>query len=435
MLGATRLGGRLIALFTSAFALNALLVTAIIAALAALDEWGASAGKPGQPETWLTASRVLGIWALVLIAWWVLHQRRRLLIARFDDLGGDKGGTPGGGAGMSVLLASELAQLRDLFQEFEEGSAIQTTAGDTRSAKLGPGRSQLFEAAILVDTQGGFLESAVSAESALAVGPLKIPINVFLALVNRLVQGPRISGQVQNDGGRRIVTIDLTVGRLHRQWRVEDASNAPPRSSADLAHELAIRIFAELAFEHSARWTAMASLTDGLRAYRRTMRTTKEARLNLLAAERYFLDTITEDNRFDLAHYNLGVVYAALDRPSAARSAFARSIELNPERFDSQYALARVLYVGATGKSTAAARTELRLVLDHCDRALTLASDAEARAKALNQKAVAQMELRGLDYFLAAVHCRAAVRAALQALLAAELALSRRPGSAERRRI
>jgi hypothetical protein len=388
LVGATRLAGRLIALLTSAFTLNVLLVTAVIAALAALDQWGVSAGKPGQPETWLTAGRVLGIWALVLIAWWVLRQRRRFLVARFDNLDGDKGSNPGAGAGMSVLLAGELAQLRDLFQQFEEGYAIQTSAGDTRSTKLGPGRSQLFEAAIQVDTQAGFLEAAVSAESAFTVGPLKIPINILLGLVNRLVQGPRISGQIQNDGGRRIVTIDLTVGRLHRQWRVEDSPNAPPRLSADLARELAIRIFADLAFANPVRWTAMVSLIDGLQAYRRTMRTTKEAQLNLLAAERHFLDTITEDNRFDLAHYN-----AALNRPSAARSAFARSIELNPQRFDSQYALARVLYIGATEKGTEAARTDLRLVLDHCDRALTLTSDAEARAKAFNQKAVAQGEL------------------------------------------
>jgi Flp pilus assembly protein TadD len=40
-----------------------------------------------------------------------------------------------------------------------------------------------------------------------------------------------------------------------------------------------------------------------------------------------------------------------------------------------------------------------------------------------------------LDYFLAAAHCRAAVSAALQSVLAAELALFRRPELAERRRI
>ena len=433
LLAAARAVGKLIALLTSAFVLNALLLGAIIAVLAALDI--ASVGKSDHADHWLTANRVLAIWALALIAWWVLRQRRRLLIARFDDLSGDKGGTPGAATGMSILLASELVQLRDLFQEFEEGSAIQSTADDTRSTRLGTGRSELFEAAIQVDAQGGFLESAVSAESTLGVGPLKIPINILLGLVNRLVQGPRLSGQVQSDGGRRIVTIDLIAGRLQGQWRVEDAPNAPPRSSTDLARELAIRIFADLAFERSARWTAVASLIEGLRAYRRTLRTTKERRLNLLAAERCLLDTITEDNRFDLAHYNLGVVYAALDRTPAARSAFTRSIELNPQRFDSQYALARVLYVGAAGKNSAAVVTELRLALDHCERALSLAGDAEARAKVLNQKAVVQIGLKGLDFFFAARSCRAAVRAALQASLAAELAVDRRSGLAARRRM
>src|SRR5262249_6346062 len=208
----------------------------------------------------------------------------------------------------------------------------------------------------------------------------------------------------------------------------------------------AIRIFAELAFRHPARWTALAFLVDGIRAYRRTMGTTKEARLNLLAAEQHFLNAITEDNRFDLAHYNLGVVYTALDRPMAARNAFVRSVELNPLRFDSQYALARVLYIGAAGQKTMAAHVDLRLALDHCDQALALQGDAEGRAKTLNQKAIAQQEV-GLnqkaidqqevgpeDFFGAAEHCRAAVRAAFRSLLGAELAVFQRPEKAQRRR-
>src|SRR5262249_21740012 len=148
-----------------------------------------------------------------------------------------------------------------------------------------------------------------------------------------------------------------------------------------------------------------------------------------------------EDNRSDLAFYNLGFVYANLgvkyadlDRLRAARTAFAASIERNPQRFDSQYALARMLTYSAEGKGTEAVRTDLRVAFDDCDRALTLASDAEARAKALNLKAVIGQEWGGWDYSLAVAHCRAAVRSALLCLLGAELVSFRRPELAKRRR-
>jgi tetratricopeptide (TPR) repeat protein len=439
LVGATRLAGRLIALLTSTFVLNVLLLTGVIAILAALDNWCGVietwlntntwlnlkwCKKAETAETWLTASRVLGIWALVWIVWWVLHQRRRLLVAHFDNLGGDKDA----GAGMSVLLANELAELGALFQGLEEGYAIKA---------LGPGQTE-----VAIDTNTSFLESAVSAESTLTVGPLKIPIAVLLGLVNRLVQGPRISGQIQNDGGRRIVTIDLKGGRFYHQFRIEDGPNAHPRSSADLARELAIQIFATGAFATPpVRGIALKFLIEGLRAYQRTTWTTKDVKLTLLAAERHFLDTITEDFRSDLAFYNLGFVYTNLgvryedlDRLRAARTAFADAIERNPQRFDSQYALAWLLGYTAKGKDTEAARTDLRVALDHCDRALILASDAEARAKALNLKALVGRELGGWDYSLAAAHCRAAVRSALLSLLGAELVWFRRPELAKRQR-
>ena len=164
------------------------------------------------------------------------------------------------------------------------------------------------------------------------------------------------------------------------------------------------------------------------------MGTTKEARLNLLAAERHFLDAITEDNRFDLAHYNLRWC-TALDRPAAAlarSSARWSSIRCGSTANMRWHACAQPH--GATGQTTMAAHAHLRLALDHCDRALALAGDAEARAKTLNQKAITQKEVSPEDFFIAAAHCRAAVRAALRSLLGAELAVFQRPELAQRRR-
>ncbi|TXI29576.1 MAG: hypothetical protein E6Q60_03990 [Nitrosomonas oligotropha] len=440
LLRTTSLVGRLIALFTSAF-MNLLTVIAIIAILAALDKWGIWVDKSNQPDAWLTANWVLCIWALVLIIWSIIQQRYRLLITPFDELGDNKGTKPESDARLSVLLASELAQLRDLFQEFEEGEALQTTADNTlfTGTGLAAKESRLFESPIQFDAQGSFMDRVVSTESVLTIGTLKIPINIFLGLVNRFVQGPRISGRILHENGRCIVIAEFSMGRIYRHWRIEELSNVQSRSLADLAHELAIRIFTELVFKYPARWTALESLTEGIRVYRRTMRTTKDKKLNLLAAEQHFLKAIAEDNSFDLAFYNLGVVYFALGRFPAARNAFISSTKHNPQRFDSQYGLIRTLYLeylDSIRKENAEVRHQgLHLALDHCDRALSLASNAEARAKVLNHKAVIKMELRGRDYFPASRFSRGAVKAALQALFFAEITIFRCPESKERQRI
>lgn len=470
MLLGARAAGRVIAFLRHPFVVNALLLALIACALAGLDagvQWldgcakswvacirdvrraparveakpaparaeakagTADAGAKAAPagaDTWLTPTRVLAIWALLLIAWWVVRQRRRLLISRFDDLTGDKSG----GQSLSLLLASELFQLRELFEEFEDGNVIQSTSDDARSGTL-PGRSQLFEATVQLDAPAAFLETAISAESTLAVGPLKIPINALLGLVNRLVQGPRLAGQLQAEGGRRIVTVVLSTGEMQRQWRVEDdATGGAPRPLAALARELAYRMFADLAFERPVRWTAVAGLIEGLHAYRRTLRTTKEGRLHLHDAENRLQDAIAEDNRFYLAYYNLGVVYTALGRREAALSAFARAVDLNPARYGGHYALARARYALAHAEDVAPAiaARHLRYVLDHCDEAVAQGESAQARAKALNLKALAQMKLGGMEFFFAADVCRMAVRYAWRALLAAELALPWRTGAA-----
>jgi tetratricopeptide (TPR) repeat protein len=423
LLFGARLLGRAIAILRHPVVANLLLLAAVTGLLAGLD-WAV----PGAAGPWLTTNRAVGVWALLLVAWWVMRQRRRLLVARFDDMTGEKPGAQG----LSLLLASELTQLRDLFAEFEDGRVIQTTADEASGSAAR--RAQLFDATVQVDAQGAFLDSAISAEGTLAVGPLRIPVNVVLALVNRLVQGPRLGGQVQVDGGRRIVTVELTARRLHRQWRVEDeGAERASRPLAVLAHEMGLRIFADLAFDRPVRWTAVGALVEGLRAYRRTLRTTKEGRLNLRQAERHLLDAITEDNRFDLAYYNLGVVYTALNRLEAALSVFARSIELDPDRFAGHYALARVRYALALSlpesQAVVAAR-HLRFALDHGEQAVALADSAQARAKALNTQALAQMQLGGLEFFDAANLCRLAVKHAWRALIAAELALPWRIGAA-----
>ena len=56
-------------------------------------------------------------------------------------------------------------------------------------------------------------------------------------------------------------------------------------------------------------------------------------------AERKFIDAIEQQRDFSLAYYNLGVVYAELNKIDAAESCFQKAIELDPEIWEAYYAL------------------------------------------------------------------------------------------------
>src|SRR5262245_6703719 len=233
-----RLLGWIVAVARHPLTLNLLVIAAIITGLHLLDVWATRSWPSGdswlatelrskrpvlgKDEAFLTSEHVLALYALVLISWWITRERRRLLIARFDDVSSDKDKEKAGAAqAIAPLLANELAQIKELFEEFEEGRVIPSSTSDKGAARTG---SRLFDATAQMDAPSGFLEGSVSAEAPLALGPLRIPIGVLTGLINRLVRGPRLSGQVQIEAERRFVTVSLDAGRLHQQWRIEDVA-------------------------------------------------------------------------------------------------------------------------------------------------------------------------------------------------------------------
>jgi uncharacterized protein YjbI with pentapeptide repeats len=112
--------------------------------------------------------------------------------------------------------------------------------------------------------------------------------------------------------------------------------------------ELACRIFTDLVFNphrrELVRWSATLSFSEGLRAYRSSLRSRLDKKIKLMEAEKRFLETLVVDERFNKVYYNLGVVYNELDRREAARIAFQRSIERSPDDWEPYYALALNYY-------------------------------------------------------------------------------------------
>jgi len=124
--------------------------------------------------------------------------------------------------------------------------------------------------------------------------------------------------------------------------------------------ELARRIFTDLTVGGTTRWRATYYFTEGLLDYRSCLLSRKDQLNNLRNAERRFLQAISEDGTFDLAWYNLGVVYSELKNLDAAEQAFLKAIQLNPERWEPYYALSlnrlnkireRIIKEGAKDKS------------------------------------------------------------------------------------
>lgn len=348
----------------------------------------AGANAPGQ-GSWLTPWNVLSIWAFGFVAWSVGQARRRLTVAAFDDFSGKQAGLDV--AGFGVLVAAELSRLSDLFTEFEVDRAMRTI----------PEKMTPLNATFETDAPGRFLQQAVSSETSFALGPLRIPVGTILGLVGRLVQGPVLSAQIHRDGDRRIVTARLGGSRGERTFRmIDDAlhgegEKAIWRPARDLAREMACRVFADVAMGGTVTWRALEGFAAGVGAYRESLRAPRSRALQRREAEDRLLRTIAEDAHFDLAYYDLGVVYAEQGRLDSAAVAFARAIaeSRDRERWSAHYALALNSHRSAQQAYEAepsqaqAASLHLSGALDHCERALEIATDPGARAQILSLEA------------------------------------------------
>ena len=311
-------------------------------------------------SSWLTVPNVVGLFLLVALARWVIVSRRRLVIGNFVDYSGKE---PQRLPGLSTLLQVELIRLYDLLDvvdgrraapEVVEGPQNVSFDEQRKLEEADVDRNQVtaqpldVPAPIMAEDLSGVLEAAVSVEATMALGPVKVPIGALASLVGRLAQGPRLTGAVHRTPAAVVVTARTVGHARHRTWRVDGAPSSDGKdgpSPEALLEELAIRILTDLALEGLVRWKATASYVDGLRWYRECLRTKKDRRLNLERAKESFIETIARDDRFDLAHYNLGVVATELGQREAAEAAFLSAIRINRDRWAPYYGLAQLYFV------------------------------------------------------------------------------------------
>jgi len=368
-----------------------------------------------RPDIWVLGIetiwwKVLIIFALITVVSWAWLARKRFIVEPFSDY------IDGGSAakGLSTLLMVNVAQLRDLYSVVDEQRAIPTEVGENSP----------IDTTIKVEDVSEFLQNAVSAESELSIGPLKIPIHALIATAGRALQGPRILGNIHKTDGRLILTALLAGGKNPAAWRVDNS--APPDGSEDhpinprtpesMVTELAYRIFTDLALSGTVRWKATYYFCEGLRAYRDCLRTPVDRKLKLRQAEQHFIEALAEDEQMYHAYHNLAVVYTELDQPTAAESAFLKAISHNPENRASYYGLAMNLY--ERGRYEDAIR-----LCDHIISMSPRSVKADDLARAYDLKGLAERLLRtdDVECLNRAIESRAqAVKYAWRALCGSE---------------
>lgn len=305
----------------------------VLVAVSLLDTlFGDKLGLPSptlSSESW---NAVLLLAALTILLW-ALGARRRLVVEEFSNHSGEgEGLSPT--SGLATLLTLELTRLADLHQRTGEPRPVSTQS-------VSGGRDgKMVLAGISSDADPSFLSNAVSAEAKVSVGPLNIPVGLLLGFLGRLARGPRVVGSLHPDQGTLILTAQVAGAGRPYGWKVTRPAGEAQLPVTDMIEELASRIYTDLAMDRTTKWRATRCFAKGLDAYRDSLRTPLNRRLNLRLAERSFLEASAEDQNFDLAYYNLGVVYRDLGKPEASYSAFQRTIELNPERLEAYYALA-----------------------------------------------------------------------------------------------
>jgi tetratricopeptide (TPR) repeat protein len=364
--------------------------------LVSADVWDKLTGGDGTVGEWWSVRNVLIVSAVILAVRWLVRARERVVIEEFVDYTNNDAQAV---KGLATLLVAELSRLHELYGHVNDQLSTPMSVGVQQRGGAGAGTEPGAFLSVRADDVTGTLNDAIATESKVQVGGITIPIGFVLSLLGRVARGPRIIGSLHYTDalGAPTLTAQIVGRGKGQQWRVDAPAGAQSFDKAFLdpmVTEVACRMFNELTLRGSVRWRAIRAFTEYLELYWESHRTPKDRARNLKHAETSLLQAISEDETFDLAYYNLGVIYSKLaetehaaaqasdyvsksDDPDtayharldAALAAFNRAVSLNRDRTEAIYALAvhefaRIQAGGATD--------DLDSIVCRCDRVLEL---------------------------------------------------------------
>ena len=314
----------------------------------------------GRSVSWEILAALLAVAGFVAL---LVRSRRRTVFQDFPDCttSDPSGAVPGLGA----YLANEVDRLGSLYRRVQRER--QVTKG---SERLDDAIQPLVE----LDGTAEFLKDAVSPDAKLSLGPVSIPLGSILGLAARLMKGSQITGSLHREGDRLILLAHYE-GVQPRSWRVEGAVGSGETDEKGrwnlypLVEEMAKRMLSDLTLGGKVNSRAVDAFTRAARASLEDAGLSRPALLRQLDVRNCLLEAIAEDDSFDLAWYNLGVVLLALDDKEMARSVFMRARLGNPDRWEATYALAVLPGPAAT-----------RMLL--CDQVIGISPGPGAEARA-----------------------------------------------------
>lgn len=330
--------------------------------------------KAPSVGAWVSVANVTLLTLAVFFGRWLLRARNRVVVESFVDFTKDEATAV---SGLSTLLVTELGRLRGLYHRIDDLS-VPTAVGVERHGGFGRGKEAGDFLTVSADDRTDVLQSVVSSDTSLQLGPAKIPIGPIFNFLGRIARGPRVVGSVHltEAGGGPTLTAQLVDKELSGTWRVdqkrEPESEAERKAFLDsMVRELACQIFTQVSLKGCVRWQAVEPFNEYLRLYGDSQRTPRDRAGFLKRAQAKLLEAVAEDESFDLAYYNLGVIYTQLAhterlaeeqsddatsralfdrsgleaaRLEAARVSFARATEKNPDRWEAYYALAVTIF-------------------------------------------------------------------------------------------
>jgi tetratricopeptide (TPR) repeat protein len=331
---------------------------------------------------------LLAVAASGLMLRWLIRARRRVVVDDFLVYPKDEAK-----AGLATLLIAELGRLQQLYGRVNDELSTSPSVAVTGRGGSGRGTQPGAFLSVTADDVEQTLKDAVATEAAVSFGGIKIPIGFIVSVVGRLARGPRVTGSLHSTDGGLVLTAQIAGPGRSFQWRVDAPADAGGDLHDRMIAELAIRMFNDLTLRGSVRWRAIRAFTEHLDLYWQSYRTPRDRALKLEQAEGKLLEAIAEDEGFDLAYYNLGVVYSQLadtelaaaqksdylkpeDRPrraydarlEASLVAFNRAVALNRDRAEAVYALA----VHEFTRLKPGDRDALEAIVCRCERVLEL---------------------------------------------------------------
>ena len=309
--------------------------------------------SPFNPWTFVAWTFVAEVAVVYGLLWLIVHAYRSrgrfVVLTTVNHAGKDFDSFA---AGLAAHLANDLGLLSELYKTIDVANPPPPIGEQLSPLKVG------------VDNPGDALASVVGEKSDVKLGPVSVSLQPLIAVFERSIPKQRLSSSLHRTGNR--LTLRADIAGAEGNWRVE--RDLPADASAEntasvlreMAEELVYRVFTKKVPTGSKEWEAVKWFSEGLRAYRLTLTTDMNSKINLREAERYFFEALRLDKTFARCSYNLGIVYRDRKKLEKACAAFERAINENPAHADAAYALS-LIYTEAN---------RLQLALEFADRAI-----------------------------------------------------------------